>query len=157
MRKDRSQISLAFFKRKCRENGLKITPQRIGIYEKLVESKQHPSTETVFRLIREEFPHISKDTVNRTLLTFSEIGLVNVVEASGGPRRHDADLIPHHHFHCVSCDEIIDFHEKKFNELDIPDKIKKKCTVLNKRFVITDLCEKCSKSPKALKPERRFG
>ena len=37
-----------------------------------------------------EFPNISFDTVNRTLLTFSKVGLVNIVESYRGPD----DLIP---------------------------------------------------------------
>ena len=149
MKKDLREKSLDFFKKKCREHGLKITPQRIGIYEELANSKLHPSTESVFALARERFPHISRDTVNRTLLTFSKIGLIDVVAERGGPRRYDPDLTPHHHFHCISCDEITDFHGKKYDELAIPDQIKKKCTVFSKRVVITGLCEKCAKSPKA--------
>jgi Fur family peroxide stress response transcriptional regulator len=151
MRKDLRENRLDFFKKRCRENGLKITPQRISIYQELAKCKQHPSTESVFRLTREKFPHISKDTVNRTLLAFSEIGLVDVVEAREGPRRYDPDLTPHHHFHCVSCNEIIDFQGKKYGEIAILEQIRKKYTVFSKRVVLTGLCEKCSKSPKAPK------
>ena len=157
MQKNPVEESLDFFKRKCRKHRLKITPQRIVIYEELVQSKQHPSTESIFRLVREKFPHISIDTVNRTMLTFSEIGLVDVVEVIGGPRRYDPNLTPHNHFHCVSCDEIIDFYGKKRDEIAIPDQIEKKCTVYSKRVVLTGLCEKCSKSPKALEKEGRIG
>ena len=143
MQKDPSEENLVFFERKCREHGLKITPQRIAIYEQLSGSKQHPSAETVFSLVRKKVPHISLDTVNRTLLTFSEIGLVDVVEGRGDPRRYDPNMSAHHHFYCVSCGEIKDFRRKEYDQLDLPGQIKKNCVVFSKRVVINGLCEKC--------------
>ena len=91
----------SWFKEKAKEHGLRITPQRTAVYEALALSNQHPSTEKVFRIVRHKYPNISFDTINRTLLTFSEIGLVHVVETMGGPRRYDPDLTSHDHFLCV--------------------------------------------------------
>jgi Fur family peroxide stress response transcriptional regulator len=149
MQNSSKKEALSLFREKCREHGLKVTPQRVAIYEELAKSKQHPSAEAVFRLVREKFPHISLDTVNRTLLTFSQIGLVDVVEGRGDPRRYDPDLTPHHHFYCVSCGKIKDFHRKEYDELGLPEPIRKNCTVFSKRVVINGLCEKCSKDAKA--------
>jgi len=53
------------FQAKCREAGLKVTPQRMAVYKVLIESKQHPSAEMVFRKVRGVIPNISLDTVNR--------------------------------------------------------------------------------------------
>ena len=62
------------FERKCRKAGLKVTPQRSVVYKVLVRYEEHPSTEMVYRRARKILPNISLDTVNRTLLTLSEIG-----------------------------------------------------------------------------------
>lgn len=96
------------------------------------------------------------DKVNRTILTFTEIGLVDVVETMGGPRRHDPDLIPHHHLLCMSCNDIINFRGIQYDQLPIPDQIQNKCAVYSKRVVFTGLCEKCSKSPKARETKREI-
>jgi Fur family peroxide stress response transcriptional regulator len=77
---------------RCREAGLKITPQRLAVYKVLLGSAEHPSAEAVFRKAREVLPNISLDTVNRTLLTLSEIGAALVVEGSGDAKRFDGNL-----------------------------------------------------------------
>ena len=69
----------------CHHHQLKITPQRVAIYRGLIQSKQHPTADLMFRTVKEEFPNISFDTVNRTLLTFAGIGVVDVVEEARGP------------------------------------------------------------------------
>ena len=66
----------------CRRHQLKVTPQRVAIYKALIQSRQHPTADMMYQEVREKYPNISFDTVNRTLLTFSEIGVVDVVEGS---------------------------------------------------------------------------
>ncbi len=65
---------LAEFLNKCKRAGLKITPQRIAIYKEVLESGNHPSAEDIYRKVKEFHPGISFDTVNRTLLTFADMG-----------------------------------------------------------------------------------
>ena len=115
-----------FFIDKCKAHKLKITPQRIAIFRELVQSKEHPSAHIMFDLIRKAFPNISFDTVNRTLLTLASIGIIDVVEGGGNPRRYDSDIEYHHHFHCRICGKIIDFHHKNYDQLEIPADIQKK-------------------------------
>lgn len=128
----------------CRHHQLKITPQRVAIYRALVQSKQHPTADAMFRTVKEEFPNISFDTVNRTLLTFAGIGVVDLVEVFGGPKRFDPDLADHHHLHCVACGRIIDFEYERYAHLEVPPAIAQNFTVLGKRVVLKGLCEACS-------------
>ncbi len=132
-----------FFREKCRENNLKVTPQRVIIYEELLKSKDHPNAEVLFERVKKIFPDISLDTVNRALLTFSQIGIVNIVEGNGEPRRFDPDIENHHHFRCVKCNTIIDFDYKLYDNIEVPEKIDKKFTVLNKKVLLQGYCNKC--------------
>ena len=143
MRLDNKNTSMDFFREKCRENNLKVTPQRVVIYEELLKSKDHPNAEVLFERVKNIFPDISLDTVNRTLLTLSQIGIVNIVEGNGEPRRFDPDIENHHHFRCVKCNTIIDFDYKLYDNLEVPDKINKKFTVLNKKVLLQGYCNKC--------------
>jgi Fur family peroxide stress response transcriptional regulator len=136
------------FQSKCHETGLKITPQRMAVYSALVESTEHPSAEVVFRQVRETFPSISLDTVNRTLLTLSEIGAAFVVEGSGDAKRFDANLKNHQHFKCVKCKRIIDFHHKAFDGIDIPENLVPRFTVLRKTVYLEGYCDLCRKNHK---------
>ena len=137
------------FKQVCKQYHLKVTPQRFAIYRELIKSANHPSADTMYHSIREEFPNISLDTVNRTLLTFAEIGIVCVVEGHGDPRRFDPTTEIHHHFHCRKCGAIIDFHNDDYNQLQIPDDIQKKYTVLSKRVVLDGICNTCHRNNNA--------
>ncbi len=132
------------FRQKCRIRNLKITPQRIAIYEELIKSCDHPCTEDIFGRVRAVFPDISIDTVYRTITTFSEIGLVNTVEGYGEAKRYDPDTQPHHHFRCKKCGSIVDFIEESFNKLQAPKKIREKYTVSDLKVVVEGFCEKCS-------------
>ena len=136
---------IKIFKDKCCEYGLKITPQRELIYRCLAESFDHPSTETVHKRVREKFPNISLDTVNRTLITFNEIGLAFVVEGSGDVRRYDAGSASHQHFKCVKCKRIVDFKHEPFNNISTPPQIDSRFKVLRKTVYFEGLCDKCNK------------
>ena len=113
---------ISFFIEKCKEYNLRVTPQRLAIYRELVYSKKHPSADAMFHIIKKEFPNISFDTVNRTLLTFSEMGIAEVVEGCG-PRRFDPNKVKHHHLYCKHCGKLIDFCSIQYDKLTIPKDI----------------------------------
>jgi len=133
------------FSELCKKSGLKITPQRCAVYGHLMTSRNHPTAVEVYRTVRGRFPNISYDTVNRTLLTFAEIGLVDILQTKGGPRRFDPVMDNHHHFYCVDCGKIIDFTSQHYEDLKIPDRIRAECTVFTQRVVLNGLCPRCRK------------
>jgi Fur family peroxide stress response transcriptional regulator len=132
------------FIEKCQAHNLKVTPQRMAIYRELRDSTAHPTVDAMFQIIKKEFPNISYDTVSRTLLTFADIGIVDLVEVYGGAKRFDPNVTTHHHLHCVSCGKILDFHNDEFNDLEIPDHVHQDFTVLTSRVVLKGICEQCS-------------
>lgn len=131
------------FKAICKRNGLKITPQRVAVYRVLRSSKEHPSADQVRKRLLASFPNISLDTVNRTLLTFARLNIIQIVEGYGGPRRFDPGREEHHHFYCLGCNKIVDFHDPALNTLEVPEKIRKKFTITGKRVCLTGYCETC--------------
>jgi Fur family peroxide stress response transcriptional regulator len=145
MQNDKISDCLDRFIQHCKNFDLKITPQRCAIYKKLMQAKNHPTADEMFHIVKMEFPNISYDTVNRTLLTFAEIGLVDVIPTKGGPRRFDPDMDKHHHFHCFDCGKIVDFSSDKFDNLRIPKHIQNDFTVFTKRVVLNGLCKQCRK------------
>jgi Fur family peroxide stress response transcriptional regulator len=140
-----NNTKMNIFYRRSKEHGLKITPQRTAIYQELLKAKDHPSADIIYRKIVKKLPNISFDTVNRTLLTFSKIGITNVVEGYGQPKRYDPDMDTHHHFRCIQCNSIIDFHNREYDNITVPDEINKQFTVISKKVVLEGLCNKCRK------------
>ena len=127
----------------CRQHRLKITPQRVAIYRELVSFQTHPSADDVYRRVRRLYPHISFDTVNRTLSTFLKIGIVDVVEIFGGAKRFDINPDTHHHLHCTTCGRIFDFQYHGYDDLDVPEAVLKRFNVTGKRIVLTGVCRSC--------------
>ncbi|KQC14807.1 MAG: Fur family transcriptional regulator [Desulfuromonas sp. SDB] len=131
------------FEKQCKQNHLRITPQRSVIFQSLTDSPDHPTADMIYQQVKKQFPNISFDTVNRTLITFAEIGLVNLVEGYGESRRFEPNLNQHHHFRCIKCHKIIDFQDDDLNSIKIPENIKSKFKILNQRVVLEGLCDQC--------------
>ncbi len=135
---------ISSFIEKCEKNNLKVTPQRIAIYKELISSKNHPSINHIYKKIRSLYPNISLDTINRTLLTFAEIGIANIVEGSGSPKRFDPNTEDHHHFVCLKCNTIIDFYSDSLDNIEIPEELQENTKVIRKRIVLEGFCSKCN-------------
>ncbi len=135
-------------KERCRKAGLKVTPQRMAVYQTLLETREHPSAEMVYRRVQRTFPSISLDTVNRTLLTLSDLGAAFVVEGSGDAKRFDANLKNHQHFKCLKCRRIIDFHHEPFDRIEAPENLAARFTVLKKTVYFEGFCDLCRKHHK---------
>lgn len=136
-------LELTDFFEQCKRHQLKITPQRTAVYYALTSGKTHPSTDDVYQQVREEFPSISFDTVNRTMLTFAEVGMVEIIEGNGEPRRFDVNLTKHHHFYCVKCGKIEDFYDETFDNVAIPESVSQRHLILAKRVILKGYCENC--------------
>jgi len=136
---DETQTILQIFQ----QHQLKITPQRVAIYQALLNSSTHPTADAIYQIVKKEYPHISFDTVNRTLLTFAKIGVVDVVEVFGGAKRFDPNVASHHHLHCTQCGEITDFEHRAYDDLNVPDDIRRNFKVMSKRVVLRGVCNAC--------------
>ncbi|MFA5422379.1 MAG: transcriptional repressor [Phycisphaerae bacterium] len=144
MVKRQLKTDLDAFREKCRAHNLSITPQRIAVYTELVKSKEHPCAEDIFERIKKTFPDISLDTVYRTLSTFAEIGIIDVVEGYGEAKRYDPDMTAHHHFRCRKCNKIIDFHNKDYDNIRAPKEFGKGYEITGIKVVVEGLCNKCA-------------
>ncbi|MBN1594440.1 transcriptional repressor [candidate division FCPU426 bacterium] len=122
---------------------MRITPQRTTVYAALTEADDHPTAEAVYKRVRKKMPNISYDTVNRTLLSFVEIGVLKMVQSRGSAKRFDPELEQHHHFQCLKCNRIIDFKYENYNQLKLPPHLPKGTRVLDKKVVLEGICENC--------------
>jgi len=134
---------LEMFRQRCRDSGLKITPQRLIVYQALLRTDQHPAAEQIYRQVRRQMPNMSFDTVNRTLATLARIGAAFIVEGTGQPRRFDGGMEDHQHFRCLRCDKIFDFHHPPFDNIEEPKGLGKKFKILRKTVYLEGLCDKC--------------
>lgn len=87
---------------------LKYSRQRESIKACLMNRHDHPTADTLYMSIREEFPNISLGTVYRNLNLLVEMGEVRKLSCGEGADRFDADTRPHYHFVCRHCGDVID-------------------------------------------------
>lgn len=142
---DKSSLEkkLETFQERCKQSGLRVTPQRLEVYRALVRMDNHPTAEDVYQKVREHLSNISFDTVNRTLLTLSDIGAAFIVEGTGQPRRFDGGLEDHQHFRCMRCGRIVDFHHVPFDHINVPPELDPRCQILRKTVYFEGLCGDC--------------
>jgi Fur family peroxide stress response transcriptional regulator len=136
---------LAFFRIKCKKHGLRVTHQKVMIYQSLLGSQEHPSPEQIYEKLKNAVHGLSLDTVYRTLSAFHKIGLIDLVDGYGTARRFDPKLEKHHHFRCRKCGTIIDFKSEYYDKIAVPKDIAGNCEVIKLQVTIEGLCKKCLK------------
>jgi Fur family transcriptional regulator, peroxide stress response regulator len=98
-----------FFIDQLQAKGLKVTPQRVAIFEAIVKLKNHPTAENVIEYIKTNHPNISVGTVYKVLDSLVENELLKKVKTEKDIMRYDAVLSNHHHLYCAETDRIEDY------------------------------------------------
>ena len=97
---------------KIRDQGYRLTPQRMMIISAIENSDDHISAEEIFSQVVARYPHVNISTVYRTLELLKELGLVTETDLGAGRvRYHPAEKGHHHHLVCRDCGAIIDLDE----------------------------------------------
>ncbi len=110
-------ISLIDIKDKLTSVGLKVTQQRLVIYDALIKSLSHPTAENIFEEIKNDNPSVSLGTVHKTLATFVQAHLIRKVSSVDHLKRFDANLNRHNHIYLENTKEIIDYEDEDLQEL----------------------------------------
>ena len=132
------------FKAALKRNGVKLTHQRMIIFNEVAESKEHPNAESVYKAVRKKLPMVSLDTVYRTLWMLQNLGLIDIL--GGRDRvRFDGNMKPHHHFVCKECGLMRDFCSKEFDRLKIPKEVKNLGNGETVHIEVKGICLECSK------------
>jgi Fur family peroxide stress response transcriptional regulator len=137
-----------------RHRGMKVTHQRIEIFNELAASPAHPDAEAVFQAVNKRVPSISRDTVYRTLSTLEDEGLVRKVEPLFGSTRYDANLDRHHHFICTVCGLVSDFYSEALDSLPIPKSVEALGQIESAQVEVRGVCSACTRRKGKMQPHR---
>jgi Fur family peroxide stress response transcriptional regulator len=125
-----------------REEGFRITPQRVAILDYLLKTDDHPSAEYIHKIIRKKYPMVSLSTVYKTLDLLKEKKLVNEIEVDG-ESRFDAQTDAHINLVCMKCGKIDDVDEDSLNEIQNRAAKKSKYLILKGSFELFGYCNNC--------------
>ncbi|MDX9772811.1 MAG: transcriptional repressor [Bacteroidales bacterium] len=106
-----------YYKIKLKDQGLKITPQRLAVIEAVDVLRDHPTAEEVARFIRDKYPSIATGTVYKTLDTLVEKDILKRVKTDRGLLRYDAVRESHHHLYCAESDRIEDYYDPELTDM----------------------------------------
>jgi Fur family transcriptional regulator, peroxide stress response regulator len=110
-------MNLEDISKKLIEKGLKVTPQRIAIFEAIVNLNNHPTTDQILEYIRKKNPNISLATVYKVLDTFVEKKLIITVKTDKDTKRYDAITENHHHIYYADSEKIEDYVDEELSGL----------------------------------------
>ena len=99
------------------EKGLRITPQRLAIFEAILKLYNHPTADDIAAFIKRDYPNVATGTVYKVLDSLVENGLIKKVKTEKDVMRYDAILENHHHLYCAESDRIADYYNNEINEL----------------------------------------
>ena len=97
---------------------LKHSKQRDSIKAYLASTTEHPTADTVYLHVREEFPHISLGTVYRNLNLLADIGEAIKITTPDGADRFDGNTHPHYHVLCTKCGSVIDLEMESLTSIN---------------------------------------
>lgn len=97
---------------------VKYSRQRESIHQFLKTRKDHPTADTVYMHIREEYPNISLGTVYRNLSLLTQLGEIQKITAGDGADRFDGNPKPHYHFICTECQCVLDMELDEMNNIN---------------------------------------
>ena len=125
-----------------REEGFRITPQRIAIVDYLLKTIDHPSADSIHKVIQKKYPMVSLSTVYKTLELLKEKRLINEIEVDG-EARFDAHTDEHINLVCMNCGKIDDVDEGILKDIQIRAARKSKYLVLKSSFELFGYCSNC--------------
>ena len=105
------------FRDKLQEKGLKVTPQRVAIFEAILHLNNHPTADDIIAFIKSNHPNISVGTVYKVLDTFVENDLLKKVKTEKDIMRYDPYLTTHHHLYCAETERIEDYEDDNLNQI----------------------------------------
>lgn len=125
---------------------MKYSRQRAAILSFLQSRRDHPTAESVYSSVKEEFPNISLGTVYRNLNQLAEAG--TITKLSFGVLsidRFDYNTSPHHHFVCNCCHAVIDLPMgcSSFPELDAEASKNFDGLIQGHRLYFCGICKSC--------------
>ena len=132
------------FESVCREEGIKLTHQRIEIFREIAQTGDHPNADQIFQRVRGRIPTVSLDTVYRTVWMLNDIGLLATLGASRKRTRFDANLDSHHHFICRQCGFTRDFYSNDLDNIRLPDSVSAYGEIELTHVEVRGVCQKCA-------------
>ena len=129
--------------KQLRDNGLKVTPQRLAIIEVLLERRDlHPGARLVYREAKKKKKSLSLSTTYATLDELSRHGIIKTLQFDKMENRYETNREEHINLICEGCKKILDY--KVSIDVDQREVAKKTgFSITDTRLEYYGLCREC--------------
>lgn len=131
--------------KQLQKDGIRITPQRYAILEYLIQSKDHPTADEIYKALEKRFSSMSVATVYNNLRMLTDLKVIK--ELSYGDRASHFDFVTHEHYHaiCKNCGKIVDFYYPGLEDVELAAGKLTGFQVEEHRLEVYGLCPDCQK------------
>jgi Fur family peroxide stress response transcriptional regulator len=130
-----------------RDQGHRLTPQRMAVLTILAESDAHPSVQDIYQQVKRNFPMTSLATVYKTISMLKEMGEVLELGFSDLGSRYDGrQPFPHPHLICVHCNKIVDWESDILTDLASQVAKTSGYQMVGHRLDLLGLCPDCQRA-----------
>ena len=138
---EHTEVSMEYVKEILLEKNVKPSLHRINVLKYIIENKNHPSVDVIYKSLVKSIPTLSKTTVYNTLKLLSEKRIISTLQIDEAELRYDYMLDPHAHLTCVKCKKIFDieFPPEYFSKNNING-----FEVLEAQINLKGICKDCS-------------
>lgn len=126
-----------------KENGYKVTPQRLAVFNILKNTKEHPCVDSIYTKLQPMYPTMSLATVYKSLEVFKNIGLIQELNVGEGSFRYDYNTNQHPHIICTKCGRVDDIDDEMLFDLSDIVESKTGYKLTKQQLYFYGYCPKC--------------
>jgi len=104
-------------RKRLKNSGLRVTPQRVAVLSTLIESDKHPDADQIAKVVREQHSNIAVGTIYHILDNLVQKGIIKKVQTEQNVVRYDAIVEPHIHLYSGEENRIEDYFDEELLEL----------------------------------------
>jgi Fur family ferric uptake transcriptional regulator len=127
-----------------RQEGYRLTPQRMMILSIIRDNTGHISAEEIHQKVRQQYPFVNISTVYRTLNLLKKLRLISETDLGEGYVRYELlERGRHHHLVCRRCGESFAFEHELLRPLQLRLLKEYGFAADVDHFAIFGLCQRC--------------
>ena len=127
-----------------RNHSMKITPQRLMIFQILENNTSHPSAEEIYKRVKDIYPTVSFTTIYKTLEVLRDLGELQELTIDDARKLYDPNTNTHHHIICTSCKKILDVFEDFSSHIKLPESFNANYLISHFQVSFYGICKECN-------------
>lgn len=122
---------------------MKFSKQRELILNEVMNSRLHPTADSIYTNLKKDNPGLSLGTVYRNLTQLTEHGFIAKLSIPNQSDRFDRNIKPHAHLICEKCNNIFDIESNSINKFVNSLSDKENIEISNYDIILKGTCTKC--------------